>query len=219
MKTNYQGYFKNHYKSTLSESDITTYTKWFHTQWRIIKRNLIITPETRILEIGSGFGGVYEFLRREGTTNYLGIELDDEIVSFANSHFKTNVFHVTSIEDLEDTRGFDLIFAFEVLEHIENPSAAIEKITSLLKPGGTFCGTTPYPYKKNVLADSTHLSVLHPLNWKRLFEQADFTSVSLRPLSFFPVLWRINKVMNLRLPIFLPFTGFISTCLIIATKD
>ena len=88
----------------------------------------------------------------------------------------------------------------------------------LLSPGGYFCGTTPYPYYKNIVGDKTHVSVLHPENWKRLFMQQKFRSLELYPMSFFPYIWRINKRFNIRLPFYFPLHGFISTCLIIAKK-
>ena len=94
----------------------------------------------------------------------------------------------------------------------------IEKISDLLEDGGIFIGTSPYPYKKNVLADETHNFVLHPENWKRLFLDNGFKSVETFPMSFLPSLWRINKNFNIKLPLYLPFKYFISTCLIIAKK-
>jgi len=45
-----------------------------------------------------------------------------------------------------------------------------------------------------------------------------FRSVKLYPMSFFPFLWRVHSGLNIRLPLFLPFSHFISTCLIVAEK-
>ena len=111
-----------------------------------------------------------------------------------------------------------MIVALEVLEHIENPSAVIEKIATLLKPGGVFCGTTPYPFRKNIVSDQTHISVLHPENWRRLFSSAKFKAVSISPMSFFPFLWRIHPRLNIRLPFYLSTKTVVSTCLIVARK-
>ncbi len=81
-----------------------------------------------------------------------------------------------------------------------------------------FIGSSPDPYKKNVLADKTHNFVLHPENWKRLFLNNLFKNVDIYPMSFLPFLWRINKHLNIKLPFYIPFKYFISTCLIIAKK-
>jgi 2-polyprenyl-3-methyl-5-hydroxy-6-metoxy-1,4-benzoquinol methylase len=218
MKNSYTGYFKEHYKSRLSEADVLSYRKWFFAQWKIIQKQVAIKPTLSVLEIGSGLGGVYSFLQEAGIKDYVGIELDREVVDFSNAYFKTDVFRVTSIEDLPTDKKFDLILAFEVMEHIENPSAVLAKVHQLLRPGGVFCGTTPFPFRKNVYADETHLSVLHPANWQRLFNHAHFSNCRLQSMSFFPILWRVSKSINVRLPFYIPFKGFVATCLFIATK-
>lgn len=219
MKTSqYDNYFVDHYKSKLSSEDIKIYKKWFQAQWKRINSLISISPNDRVLEIGSGFGGFYSFLQEAGVKRYKGIELDSSVTEFANKHYKKKVFHTTSIEDLSGKEKYDKIFAFEVLEHIENPSQVIEKIHQHLKKGGIFCGTTPYPYRKNILADETHVSVLHPDNWQRLFELSGMELVTLQPMSFLPVLWRKFPALNKILPFYVPTPGFISTTLIVAKR-
>ena len=117
-----------------------------------------------------------------------------------------------------DKKKFDYIFAIEVLEHLDNPKEGIAKIHNLLNNQGMFIGTSPYPFKKNIDADRTHNFVLHPENWKRLFLNEGFSNVNLYPMSFFPSLWRISRYVNIKIPFYLPFKHFISTCLIIAKK-
>ena len=218
MKNKYHNYFKDHYGSTFSERDIFNYRKWFYSQYRFIGSKFKIKPGENILEIGSGFGGFYSFLSKDIQKNYLGLELDADSTNFANSYFNTEAFLNKSLEEFEVKETFSAIYAFEVLEHLDSPIQNIEKIADLLKDGGIFIGSSPYPYKKNVLADSTHNFVLHPENWRRLFLNAGFKYVEVFPMSFFPYLWRVNKHLNVRIPFYIPLPFFISTCLIIAKK-
>lgn len=218
MKNRYRNYFKDHYGSTFSERDILNYRKVFYSQYRFIESKLKIKTTNNILEIGSGFGGFYSFLSKDTKKKYLGLELDADSANFANSYFNTEVFLNKSLEEFEVGKTFSAIYAFEVLEHLDSPIQDIEKIANLLKDGGVFIGSSPYPYEKNVLADSTHNFVLHPENWKRLFLNAGFKYVEIFPMSFFPYLWRIHKYLNVRLPFYIPFPFVISTCLIIAKK-
>ncbi len=215
---NYKGYFKKHYKYTFTQKDIDDYCKWMSAQYRFINNNLNIDKSKNILEIGSGFGGWYNILDKPN--QYEGIEVDKEVVNESNLFFKTNVFKNSRIEDLNTKNRYKYIFAFEVLEHLENPSLAVKNIYNLLdeKQESFFIGTTPYPYKKNILADDTHVSVLHPLNWERIFKNNRFSDVKLYPMTYLPYLWRINKNLNFRIPLFLPFKNLISTCLVIAKK-
>ncbi len=216
MKSRYQNYFKEHYNSTFTKEDILHYQQWFYPQYHFIESK--VKPAGNVLEIGSGFGGFYSFLSNNNKKNYLGLELDSDAVHFANSYFKTNTFLNESLEEFTSTISFNLVYAFEVLEHLSNPILSIEKIHSFLENDGIFIGTSPYPYKKNVLADDTHTFVLHPENWKRLFLDSGFKRVEIIPMSFFPFLWRIHKNLNIKLPWYVPFKNFISTCLIIAKK-
>ena len=220
MKNNqYNNYFKKHYNYTLTQKDIVDYQNWFYPQWKMVSDTVSLDKDTNVLEIGAGTGGFYNFLLDKiDPKKYVGIELDREAVLFGNKHFKSNNFQYISFEAFSTTKKFDQIFSFEVLEHLNNPIDSIQKMYRLLKSGGSFVGTTPYPFEKNIRADKTHLFVLHPKNWERLFLNAGFISVSLYPMSFLPYLWRIDKRLNLRLPFYVSFPGMISTCLIIAKK-
>lgn len=212
----YKGYFKNHFKASFSKTDIEREPRWFYTQWQFINRKCNISPNCQILEIGSGLGKIYTFL--ENKDRYWGIELDTDAVEFTNRYFKTDHFLNCSLEEYSAKRNFDVVFAIEVLEHFASPAVSIRKIYELLKSGGVFVGTSPYPFKKNVLADPTHMYVLPPENWKKLFTAAGFKKIELYPMSFIPFLWRINKKVNPVIPIYFPLKNTIATCLIIAYK-
>ncbi len=212
----YKDYFRKHHQYAFAEKDILNYRNWFYTQWNLINTKIKIRKEDEVLEIGSGLGGFYSFLQ-ERVKKYVGIELDKEAVKFATNYFKSRSFFNTSIEKWGGSK-FDCIFAFEVLEHLNNPLNALKKIYSLLKVDGIFCGTSPFPYYKNIISDETHLFVLHPKNWEKLFLLSGFSQIELYPMSFFPFLWRINKKLNMIIPFYIPLSGFITTTLIIAKK-
>lgn len=211
----YRNYFSNHYGYSFSNDDLKKYRQWFYAQWRFISGVVKLGHEKRMLEIGSGIGGFYSFIKN---SNYVGLELDDRAVVCANKMFDGNKFVNIDFFEYNINDKFDYVFAFEVLEHFRNPSNAIGKIYNHLNRGGFFIGTSPYPYLKNVKADKTHLSVLHPVNWQQLFKNAGFKKVRIIPMTFFPFIWRINKKFNIKLPFYLPFKYFISTCLIIGQK-
>ncbi len=212
----YNKYFRRHFDSTYDPTEIALYRKWFKTQWKMINKNIKIDSSERILEIGSALGGFYSFLGKD--IDYTGLELDNEAVNFSNKHFQVNAFKKIPLEKFRSKKLFDMIFAFEVLEHFASPEQAVSKIGKLLNQNGVFCGTSPYPFHKNILADKTHRFVLHPTAWKLLFKSKGFRKVEVYPMSFIPFLWRVSSLLNLRIPFYLPFPKFISTTLIIARK-
>lgn len=215
---NYKDYFKNQYKLSFTEQDIYNYKKWFLSQYIFINKFINIKSTSKILEIGSAFGGFYNILTERQRKNYIGLELDNDAVLFSNNFFKVDCFKNKSILDYDEHGKKDFVFAFEVLEHFDDPIKEIGKIYETLNSNGIFCGTTPYPFKKNIEGDYTHYFVLHPLNWEKLFYHIGFSEVKTKPMSFIPFIWRIWPFFNIKLPFYIPFKYFISTSLIIAKK-
>ena len=218
-KDRYQDYYKNHYKVTFSDEDISRWCGWFTGEWKHIRKYIKFKRGMRVLDIGSGSGGFYEIMRREGVQlDYVGLDLDPTIVDFANKHFKVRSFRNQKFEDHKPRQKYDLIVAFEVLEHVDDPGKFVQRIYKLLNPRGMFIGTTPFPFKKNIVSDATHVSVLHPLNWERLFKNSGFKKVSSEPMTYLPGLWRISPAINVRIPFYIGLPKLVSTSFIQASK-
>jgi len=210
------GYFRRQHGITFSANDVSERVKWFNSQYRFISSKIQIQSSMSVLEVGSGLGGLLAMLPPE--VDYTGLELDEEAVEFTQNYYSQGHFLNIPLASFNPYRHYDLVFAIEVLEHLKDPLAGIVKINELLSPGGVFCGTSPYPFRWNVESDETHLFVLNPENWKKLFVHAGFENVQTYPMSFLPLLWRINKRLNPVLPFYLPIPRIVSTTLILARK-
>jgi len=83
-------------------------------------------------------------------------------VSYASCDIDTDGGHdFHALEDIPDDGTFDLIFGFEVIEHmtLEAAGAAIAESCRLLQPGGTLVLSTPNIfYPPGFLRDATHLT-------------------------------------------------------------
>jgi len=95
-----------------------------------------------ILEIGCGTGHNLPMLAQFGDVDAL--ELDEE----ARTHAKKRLGREIMSAPLPELAGvadrkYDLIGAFDVIEHIEDDRAAIASIASKLRPGGRFVMTVP----------------------------------------------------------------------------
>jgi 2-polyprenyl-3-methyl-5-hydroxy-6-metoxy-1,4-benzoquinol methylase len=92
-----------------------------------------IPGEASILEIGAGSGWVGAHLRATGHAGYVGMDLEGG--ADVNGDIK-------ALEALPFTRGqFDVIIAFEVIEHVD----LLEECRFLLRDGGQLMLTTPLP--------------------------------------------------------------------------
>jgi SAM-dependent methyltransferase len=108
----------------------------------LIKRSVNPPEGAHILEIGCGTGHNLPMLGQFG--NVEALELDEEARSIAEGRLGRSVMSAPLPELAGVPEGsFDLVGAFDVIEHIDDDHAAIASIARLLKPGGKFIMTVP----------------------------------------------------------------------------
>jgi SAM-dependent methyltransferase len=95
----------------------------------------------RILEIGCGTGHNLPMLSAFGEVDAL--ELDEEARAYAKKRLGREVMSAPLPELAGVPDGYDLIGAFDVIEHIDDDRAAVASIATKLKPGGKFVMTVP----------------------------------------------------------------------------
>jgi SAM-dependent methyltransferase len=171
----------------------------------------------RIFEIGSGYGGILILMQKEKAL-IEGSDISKSLIRKIKLLKPDLHYRYTDIEKRQDeTNTYDIVFAFEVLEHLHNPKLALQNIHKMLKRGGWFIGSSPFPYAKN-MKDPTHTNIKYPCEWEEILKRCMFRNIKLLPASFFPYLWRIHPKLNIVLPLYIPIPGFVSTTLIIAQK-
>ena len=107
------------------------------TKYAIIRDALAKQGKMRILNAGCGSGDLSFLLAQDGHRVH-GIDPSEEYIALARGHgaFNRISFMVSSIEDFESDELFDAVVATDVLEHIKDDSAALEKLARLARPGG-----------------------------------------------------------------------------------
>jgi SAM-dependent methyltransferase len=118
---------------------------WYGARRRIlaelIRREANLPPDARILEIGCGTGHNLSMLGGFGHVD--GLELDDEAAALSEKRLGRKVMR-SPLPALDEVPGdYDLIGAFDVIEHIDDDTAALAAIATKLKPGGKFMMTVP----------------------------------------------------------------------------
>jgi len=108
----------------------------------LIRRYGRVPADAQILEIGCGTGHNLAMLAGFGHVD--GLELDDEARTMSEKRLGRAVLSspLPELADVAD-RHYDLIGAFDVIEHIDDDRAAIASIATKLKAGGTFVMTVP----------------------------------------------------------------------------
>lgn len=127
-----------------------------------------------VLDMACGTGYGSDIILAHGATNVVGVDVADEAISFARSHYKDPrlQFRQSDFRAVEnkDTR-FDLVISFETIEHVDNPSEFIKVVSNVLKPGGKAIISTPNKKKYSVagINNPFHISELYYEEFKQIF--------------------------------------------------
>lgn len=108
----------------------------------LIRREVQPPANAKILEIGCGTGHNLAMLGEFGHVD--GLELDDEARSISEKRLGRTVMSAP-LPELAGvpSHHYDLIGAFDVIEHVDDDAAALASIATRLKSGGKFVMAVP----------------------------------------------------------------------------
>jgi SAM-dependent methyltransferase len=114
-------------------------------RWAAIERLLNRREPLTVLEIGAGLGSAGVLLARR--FDYVGIELDETAATAARTRFaRQGIDSMRLLHgglDLVEGSQFDIVCAFEVLEHLEDDRGALEDWRRFVAPGGSVLISVP----------------------------------------------------------------------------
>jgi SAM-dependent methyltransferase len=112
-------------------------------RWSVVRTIIDEIKPRRVLEVGCGLGGFGA--RIAPRADYVGVESDERSYEVARARIQPlggRVVHGTT--NLVDRRElFDLVCAFEVVEHIDDDVGALADWISRLAPGGAVVVSVP----------------------------------------------------------------------------
>jgi 2-polyprenyl-3-methyl-5-hydroxy-6-metoxy-1,4-benzoquinol methylase len=108
---------------------------------------LTVDPGSAILDIGCGEGALLAFLRDRGYPDLHGFDLSPENVDICHKagFGFVNVFDALRLDLYEPGLSFDLILAFDILEHLPKQGASgfLSQVHARLRVGGRLILQTP----------------------------------------------------------------------------
>ena len=128
-------------------------------QAEVLLEKLDLWPGIRILDYGCAKSAMMRILkeRRPNIDAYL-YDVSDRYVRFWEKFLPPSRWAIYDVPHTWQGR-FDVVTSFFALEHITRPAEAVQRVASLLKPGGTFYGIVP-----DVLTNSADLIVIDHVN-------------------------------------------------------
>jgi SAM-dependent methyltransferase len=188
---------------------------WFRARRRWLARELRrIGAPGRVLDIGAAGGGNTAMMAARGW-RAVATDISPEAVSLLHAA-GLNALHADARELPLPDASFDLVTAFDVLEHIHQDDQAAAEIYRVLKPGGTVLIGVPCDMSLWSLHD---VAVSHVRRYERdelvkvisgagfVVENVESWLVLMRPLAAMtkkrateneikPVPWALNLVLN-----------------------
>jgi SAM-dependent methyltransferase len=108
----------------------------------------LVHPGMRILHAGCGWDKRNVSRPYTQSCKVVGIDLDPRVAPMFHSEF-----HLGSLSKMPfDAESFDLAFCEYVVEHLEDPRAALSEMQRVLKPGGRLLVLTPNLFSYKVIA-------------------------------------------------------------------
>ena len=152
-----------------------------------------------LLDIGCALGVLLEEAQKQGIEAY-GIDVSHDAVAYCKKR-GLGVFQGTlTTARLPKEKQFDMITAFEVIEHEQNPLGMMKRVQTLLKNGGIAVLTTPNhnTFWRKIMGKwwvgyrhAEHLTFWNLRSLKELMKRSGFTEVTVErdtprpfPLSF-----------------------------------
>jgi SAM-dependent methyltransferase len=119
---------------------------WFRARSRILAAQVVrfadgVTGRPRILNIGAALGASTDMLGRYG--DVVSVEYEKDCCDFV-ARSSGKIFINASITDLPfPASSFDLVCAFDVIEHVEDDGRAVREMMRVCRPGGAVAVTVP----------------------------------------------------------------------------
>lgn len=130
----------NKYIEMHRDTALEAYEQRFESYLRPIRKFKEITPETQILEIGTG-PGWFPILCKMRGLRCKGLEISPQLIEMARQTGRRyGVEPDIELGNLEDyplpENFYDIVIASSVFEHVEDWRTGIRKVYRTLKPGG-----------------------------------------------------------------------------------
>ncbi|GLX69915.1 class I SAM-dependent methyltransferase [Paenibacillus glycanilyticus] len=128
-------------------------------EWHALRPMLPSLKDTRVLDLGCGYGWHCRYAREQGARSVLGMDISEKMIERAKSFNEDAAvtYIQAAIEDVVFEPGqFDVVISSLALHYVEDFEAVCRKIHDSLTPGGSFVLSMEHPVFTAVAAQDWH---------------------------------------------------------------
>ncbi|MGD2144882.1 MAG: class I SAM-dependent methyltransferase, partial [Anaerolineae bacterium] len=146
-------------------------------------------PTGRLLDVGCATGLFLDAAQRYGRWEVQGVEPSPSAATFGRERLELDIVQGAFADADLDEASFNVVTMWDVLEHLHDPVAAVQKASRLLQPGGILIVRVPHlesigarifgrywagldaprhlhVFPRQVLTEMMRQADLHPLAWQ-----------------------------------------------------
>lgn len=194
METANKRFQVKHFNKLYSEENFRPFYYFIRKETAVLvyKFAKFIPGNSRILDVGCGIGAVESYLQflPIDSREIISIDISEVAINRAKNLVRDKRFNFIKMafEDIKKLGKFNMIFAFEFIEHVVDPYKFIRIIYETLKGNGYFILSTPnrlrlenrilkFFHKKEVMVDTSHEREYTFLELEPMLENAGFELV------------------------------------------
>ena len=158
---------------------------------RALRRLSGLVPSREgLLDVGCGNGFVLELALDLGWRGVRGVEPSQDAIAHAPARVAPMIESGFLQRGMFAPASFDAVTLFQVLDHLADPGAVLCEIRRLLRPGGVILAlnhnvdawSARVLRERSPIFDIEHTYLYSPETMRRLFSQAGFDVISVKPV-------------------------------------
>lgn len=141
-----QGYFSGdhdfHQGEDYFESRKRTISTEQVTGWQFLKNHVNLSQK-RVLDLGCADGALLVLARQYGASKVFGVEVSSEAAAYGRNQYGLEILEESADSLPFDEQVFDVVTAFDLIEHVRQPAQLFREVNRVLSIGGVFVGGCP----------------------------------------------------------------------------
>lgn len=135
-----EGYQRGHVEALRAQTDYRKFAR--HVTFRPFFAQVVRRPGLRLLDVGCGVGRFCQAARSLGW-DVSGIDLSERAIELGRPYASFPMRAATVGQVADEGERYDVVTAFEVIEHLRDPLTFVADVRRVLEPGGQVFFTVP----------------------------------------------------------------------------